>query len=113
MPNFQKIVTFHNYRFSTTVFHTPLKNPPRPMENSVDNVENLVKSSFFEASFSFAYGKLFKKACQELFENKSFSAFCTRVEVRSKQSLRFPRLLATKEKTFLKKPKRGCIFLRL
>lgn len=47
------------------------------MENYADNVENLIKPSFFSLVFYFAYGKLFQNSCQEFFENIFVSPFCT------------------------------------
>ena len=82
IPFFSNFGNFDKEDFSIRVFHKLVPKFHKPMENSVENVENLAKSSFFGGDFlffkKFTYGKLFVEACQVLFENNSLSAFCTK-----------------------------------
>ena len=61
IPFFRKFGRIHKAEFPKKFFIPRLKNPSEPMENSVDNVENQVKSSLFRGKIYLCLWKTFRK----------------------------------------------------
>ncbi len=67
MPFFVKFGIMNKPMFSKKFSIPRRKNPFKPMENSVDNVENLVFSRVVSPIFYFCLWKTFEKTLSSLF----------------------------------------------